>query len=401
MPMEKGPISKLDQLVQKGIYESNNTDTKQLAKDLASPQDLNEVVREFDSGNTPLRDVGQLNSTHRRVLLNCFYQGSLDGLWHAQPIVLNSPVNFLNKRVTSGPKDQPIGHNFFVNATMFVDYGADWAINFDEALKEKTGYTIYEIAASKDYVLKDRLLVHITNLQDKKLTESLAVYLAGRSLMGEKYLNDVYGSAMNEQKQQAFMVNHTIAETTGLRLDMIERNAQQLKRVAFGSFDHLSGLVTTGDTGVMGDYRPGSLRVEIQFNGSTNNPSLKPQEVAKHTIAHELQHAGSAQSNIRCGLMNGRREGLDANEGMTEYLAQLALGKPGINTLPDGRSYIGPDAAYHLATATTYTLHNQFNHGTNKHFAVLFNAYHGDVRSSAQLEESLDAFYEIENAIRN
>lgn len=399
--MEKGPISNLDQLVQKGIYESSNTDTKQLAKDLASPQDLNEVVREFDSGNTPLRDVGQLNSTHRQILLNYFEQGHLDKLWHAQPIVLNSPVNFLNKRVISGHNDQPIGHNFFVNATMFVDLGVDWVINFDRALKEKTGYTIYEIAASKDYVLKDRLLAHITNLQDKQLTESIAVYLAGRSLIGEKYLNEVYGSVMKEQKQQAFRVSHTIAETTGLRLDMLERNAQQLKRAAFGSFDHLCGLVTTNDTGVMGDYKPGSLRVEIQFNGSANNPSLKPYNVARLTIAHELQHAGSAQSNIRCGLMNGRREGLDANEGMTEYLAQLALGKPGINTLPDGRSSIGPGVAYHLATATMYSLHNQFNHGTNKHFAVLFNAYHGDVRSGAQLEDSLDAFYEIENTIRN
>jgi len=44
-------------------------------------------------------------------------------------------------------------------------------------------------------------------------------------------------------------------------------------------------------------------------------------------------------------------------------------------------------------------LHEQFKANKNNHFAVLFNAYHGDVRDQSQLEQALDAFYRHDVAI--
>jgi hypothetical protein len=44
-------------------------------------------------------------------------------------------------------------------------------------------------------------------------------------------------------------------------------------------------------------------------------------------------------------------------------------------------------------------LHEQFKAGKNHHFATLFNAYHGDTRGTAQLEQALDVFYQHDATI--
>jgi hypothetical protein len=384
----------------RGQYERLPTDTAHLASELSAPQDVARLARDFDDGVTPLRDVGRMFTAQRTAILEAYQAGTVGDIATTYPEILSRPVQNLHERVASGPQDQPIGHNFFVNATGFLDARLPWARQFDELLRRRTGASIYDIAGSNDSVGKDRLLAAITENPDTELMTTLAVYLAGRSLEGEKYLKQQYGEVLERAKGNVYATTQRIGATTGLGIDMLERAAGQLQRSTFGSFDHLEGLVTSDNSGAAGDYRIGSLRVEVQFDGSVRSARLRSGSDAYHVVAHELHHAGSAQTqeNYRCGLqING--EGLEANEGMTEYLAQLSVGSPGIERLADGSMRIRQDVPYRVPVFAVLALHEQFKAGKNNHFAVLFNAYHGDVRGQAQLEQALDAFYRHDVAI--
>lgn len=128
--------------------------------------------------------------------------------------------------------------------------------------------------------------------------------------------------------------------------------------------------------------------------GSVRSARLRRSTEAHHVIAHELHHAGSAQAqeNYRCGLwISGK--GLEVDEGMTEYLAQLSIGSPGIERLTDGSMRIRKSVPYRTPVFAMLALHEQFKASKNNHFAVLFNAYNGDVRSQVRLEQALDEFY--------
>lgn len=390
----------LDQIRVRGQYERLPTDTAHLSAELAAPQDVTRLASDFDDGVTPLRDVGRMFTAQRTALLEAHEEGTIRNMATSHPEILSIPVRNLHERVVSGAQDQPVGHNFFVNATGFLDARLPWAKQFDDLLRTRTGASIYDIAQSDNKPGKDRLLAAITENPDPELTTTLAVYLAGRSLEGEKYLKQHYGEVLERAKNQVYATTQTIGATTGLRIDMLERAAGQLQRATFGSFDHLEGLVTSDNSGAAGDYRIGSLRVEVQFDGSVRSARLRSGSDAHHVVAHELHHAGSAQTQekYRCGLqING--EGLEANEGMTEYLAQLSVDSPGIERLADGGLRIREDVPYRAPVFAMLALHEQFKAGKNNHFATLFNAYHGDVRSQAQLEQALDAFYQHDVAI--
>lgn len=390
----------LDQIRVRGQYERLPTDTAHLSAELAAPQDVTRLASDFDDGLTPLRDVGRMFTAQRTALLEAYEEGTIRNMTTSHPEILSIPVQNLHERVVSGAQDQPVGHNFFVNATGFLDARLPWAKQFDDLLRTRTGASIYDISQSDDKLGKDRLLAAITENPDPELMTTLTVYLAGRSLEGEKYLKQHYGEVLERAKGQVYATTQTIGATTGLRFDMLERAAGQLQRATFGSFDHLEGLVTSDNSGAAGDYRIGSLRVEVQFDGSVRSARLRSGSDAHHVVAHELHHAGSAQTQekYRCGLqING--EGLEANEGMTEYLAQLSVGSLGIERLADGGLRIREDVPYRAPVFAMLALHEQFKAGKNNHFATLFNAYHGDVRSRAQLEQALDAFYQHDVAI--
>ena len=386
--------SVLDQMYVRSQYERIFTDTAHLAAELSAPQDIARLALDFDNGITPLRDVGRMFTVQRTAILEAYQAGTIGNIATTHPEILSIPVQNLHERIVSGNQDQPIGHNFFVNATGFLSARLPWARQFDELMRRRTGASLYDIAQSNDSTGKDRLLAAITESPDTELMTTLAVYLAGRSLEGEKCLQEHYGEVLERAKGSVYVTTQRVGSTTGLHIDMLERAAGQLQRAAFGSFDHLEGLVTSDNSGAAGDYQIASLRVEVQFDGSVGSARLRSGSNAYHVVAHELHHAGSAQTqeNYRCGLqVNG--EGLGVNEGMTEYLAQLSVGSPGIEQLTDGSSCIRQNVPYRASVFAMLALHKQFKAGKNNHFAVLFNAYHGDVRSQAQLEQALDAFY--------
>ena len=394
------PASVLDQMHVRGQYEKLPTDTAHLAAELSAPQDVAKLTVDFDKGYTPLRDVGKMITAQRAAILEAYQTGTVVDIATDHPEILSVPVQNLHERVVSGDQDQPIGHNFFASATWFLDDDLPWARQFDEALCYSTGASIYDISQLDDIAGKDRLLAAITENPDVELMTAFAVYLAGRSIEGEKYLLKNYGEVLEHAKGSVYATTQRIGSTTDLRIDMLERVTGQLQRATFGSLDHLDGLVTSDNSGAAGDYHIGSLRVEVQFDGNVRSARLRSGPEAYHILAHELHHAGSAQTqkNYRCGLqING--EGLEANEGMTEYLAQLSAGSPGIERLADGSSRVRQGVPYRAPVFAMLALHKQFEAGMNNHFAVLFNAYHGDVRSQAQLEQALDAFYEHDVAI--
>lgn len=381
----------LGQRFVRGPYEHLTTDTARLAGNLfLLPQDFMRLTRDFDAGHTSLRDVGGMSAEQRAAILS----GNVDVLFKSRPNIFNIPVKNLHDRVVAGARDQPVGHNFFVNATGFIDAGLPWAIDFDNVVHRLTGASVADILQLENMQLKDQILTAITNHDDPTLKKILAVYLAGRSLAGEKYLEQKYGLELNRAKQAVYAETQEIGRTTGLRNDMLERAKGQLQRVTFGSFDHLKGLVTTSNTGAAGDYVIGSLRVEVQFDGSVLSAQLRDSADAYHILAHEVDHASSAQDLQygRCGLQM-LSEGLEANEGMTEYVAQRAIGSPGIKELRGGGVRVEDNVFYANPVRVMLFLHLQFMNRENDHFATLFNAYHGDVRSRRRLEHALDVFY--------
>jgi len=394
--------SVIDQMHVRGQYERLPTDTARLAAELSAPQDIARLAVDFDNGVTSLRDVGGMVAAQRTAILDAYQAGTISEMAMSHPEIVAIPVRNLHERVATGERDQPVGHNFFVNATRFLDAGLTWARQFDHLLRSRANASIYDVAESGDMAGKDRLLAAITHNPDPELKAALAVYLAGRSLEGEKYLKQHYGEVLERAKGEVYSTTQSIAITTSLRIDMLERAAGQLQRATFGSFDHLAGLVTSDNSGAAGDYRIGSLRVEVQFDGNVRSARLRSGSDAHHIVAHELHHASSAQTqtNYRCGLqING--EGLEVNEGMTEYLAQLSIGSPGIEQLSEAGARIREDVPYRVPVFAMLALHQQFKAGVNNHFAVLFNTYHGDVRSQARLEQALDVFYQHDAAIRS
>lgn len=135
----------LEQMRIQGLYEQAPTDTTFLSNELARPQDLFNIIDQFDSGLTDLRDVGSMVAAQRDIILNAYQNGTLDRIAVTHPELLSRPVRNLHERVTMGEKDQPIGHNFFVNATGFIGANLPWAKQFDELIHSRTNLSIYDI----------------------------------------------------------------------------------------------------------------------------------------------------------------------------------------------------------------------------------------------------------------
>ena len=390
----------LDQIRVRGQYEERFTDTAYLSTELSMPQDLARLAIDFDNGNTSLRDVGDMGARTRKLILDLYQEKSINEIAADTPFLFTTPVMNLHDRVVHGEQDQSVGHNFFVNASWMLHYDFPWAKQFNDYIQANSGFSVMDIA-SNPRMDKDALLAAFTDTTTLSPDEMaiVGVYLAGRSLFGEQYQQAKYGEVMKYAKGRVLATTQEVAETTGLRQDMLERATGQLQRAAFGSFDHLAAMVTSDNRGgTMGDYQTGSLRLEVLAKGTARNGVERTKEEAYPIIAHELNHAASAQdSKSRVGLkMNG--QGLEANEGMTEYLAQLAIGSPNIERMADGSMCVSEYAPYREAVFAMLVLHQQFKAGRNNHFATLFNAYHGDVRSQAHLEQALDAFYQYDVA---
>lgn len=116
----------------RGRYERLPTDTAQLAGELSAPQNLACLAADFDGGLTPLRDVGSMVAAQRTAILEAYQDGTASSMATTHTEILSIPIQNLHKRVMVGDLDQPVGHNFFVNACGFLDAGLPWARQLDE-----------------------------------------------------------------------------------------------------------------------------------------------------------------------------------------------------------------------------------------------------------------------------
>lgn len=389
--------SDVHESVIQGHYEHDKTDTRKLADTLVRPCDLDKIIKDFEEGRTPLRDVGKMDTGQRAVILEAYKKGVLEQVFDEYPQIFTNPVKRLHARVAEGNLDQPVGKSFFKYMQGFITGGLPWAKRFDQVIQNNYGFNL-DIINSWSNLNKDRLLKDITKNEDKSLTIEVASYLAHRSLLGEKYQNGRYGRMLNESKPLVYAKTLDLASQTGLSDAMLKRIQKQMQYTTFGSFDHLNNLITSGDRKALGDYSDGTLRIQVLLSGTVDNPSLQDDETARKVVFHELHHAISAQSDTgdghrghswRIGLCaNGH--GDDVNEGMTEYLSQLAQGNPDIKY--DDHS-VSVSSFYQKQVSSMERLHAEFKRGYNRHFAVLFNAYHGDSKNPYELEQALDAFY--------
>lgn len=61
---------RLDRRLIRGQYEKSLTDTSHLAAELLKPQDTSRLITNFDSGFTPVRDVGRMVTAHTTPTAN-------------------------------------------------------------------------------------------------------------------------------------------------------------------------------------------------------------------------------------------------------------------------------------------------------------------------------------------
>ena len=218
----------------------------------------------------------------------------------------------------------------------------------------------------------------------------------------ERCPNSEYEEIIMRSKDHIIYVIDEIAATTGLPLDMLECAVKQLQKTTFGNPDHLAFALTSDDNGgALADYQAGSLRIEISTNGNGSGVASHTRAETNHIITHQLNHAASAQSNNGIMGLNINGQGLEANEGMTEYLTQLAIGIPGFERMQSGEFSVNKDVPYGGAVLTMLALHKQFQKGRNDHFATLFNSYYGCTQNLHQLEQALDSFYGLHDVIVN
>ncbi len=393
-------VSSPEHMKVRGSYESYETDTYQLAAELASGQDLDRLVNDFDKGSTYLREVGGMCVLERDGILETYEDGRLNEFVRELPELVEKPVRNLHKRISSGDDNQKVGYNFFCKARNLLPYkdqvpGLD---DLDTLIRRKYRVGVFElgnmIAVEKNYATADSLLGQITNLTDLEMTKIVAVYLAGISKVGEQILERSYGEVLRKAKDDTRLSVTNIGRITGLKPEALGRVLAQIDRATFGSYDHLDGMVTTGNSGALGDYQGGTLRLEVHMKGDAGSPKARtPQEVLS-IISHELHHAASAQSveARRIGLKS-IGGGLEANEGMTEFLSQISSGFEVLTRNENGSYSIREDLPYAIPTSTIAILYQQYLSGFNNHFAILFNAYHGDADSVDELRKALDAFY--------
>jgi len=187
------PIHDNTEMRIRGTHERQATDTSALSIELQKNHDLTTLNQDFDNGLTTLRDVGGMLTAQRDSILRFYEAGTIETLIEQHRILLEGPVKSLHSRVVDGERDQPIGHNFFVNATGFITGNRSWANDLDALITARTGATIHDISQSDDYRGKDELLQVLTKNPDEDMLRVLAVYLAGRSREGERFLESKYG----------------------------------------------------------------------------------------------------------------------------------------------------------------------------------------------------------------
>lgn len=408
----------MTETIQKNSHESSFADAQSspgqffrdnppglIAERLSSHSDLDRLVRDFDTGETEVRDVGRFTLNGRTATMNAgraiFQQGrDLNQVLGGDRTALES-MNHANEHLRyvmtgDAPYAQPsAGWNFAVNASGFRDAGYPWAKQLDASLAGMLHEATGEVSqGGLDALLgmgarADRQIRQIWDEFIKHDPLSSAWYLAERSQVSENYQTDRFEKEMAQAKSAASRQINAMARQYNLPAQHQNRALSQLHRAKFSAFDHMIAGVDAGD-GTLGDYQSNTLRVETKLGGNVANPR-DPSDVLG-TTTHELFHAASAQSDGRVGLRTGEH-GRDINEGMTELFNKLSLDR--IRQIDnemvfidyrDGQAY--RSMTYDTEVKSIYMI--KMRHGDS--FQTLFNAYYGHVQDTDKLRDAIDLF---------
>lgn len=391
-----------------------------LAERLSKPRRLDETADAFDRGDTLVRDVGQFTANERGGIINMGRRVQA-GERIAPSDNITATVlranDVFRRSITSYeyPIQSNAGWNLTVNAHGFKAAGLPWARVVDgriaAVLEQSVGpgqvdggidALIHLGSGSQDNRTSvDRLAREVWSTASKMHPGEMAWYLAERSQFSENYQRDRYQREMTEAKRGVASLLSSFSAQYELPHEHRSRAMKQLSRADFSAFDHLINGVDAGD-GIYGDYQSGTLRVETKLGGNVARPAEAVDPLG--TTSHELLHATSAQhynenGSWDVGLRSGD-QGLDANEGMTELLNKLSLGR----VRQQGDRYVFVDSVNgHEIPAKIYSdqVKSMFvlMHNEPELFRVLFNAYYGNIPDSRRLATAFERFNNMMQAV--
>lgn len=405
------PISNSDEVLSSrngNFYGKSNSSI--IAERLIRPADHNELLREFRSGDTEVRDVARFTLNERTAVMNLgrlmFQQDTLASQsqtsdQYRADSCIKANENFRDAiEDRSGHVQANAGWNFTVNATRFFDADLPWARQLDHALDSymrtlSNGRTHGGLRRLTDGRIGDGDIRKIWSEFSRRDPISMAWYLSERSQYSENYQTELHQGSLVEAKRGASSLINEFASQYNLPAAHLNRAQLQLHEAKFSAYDHLIGGIDAGD-GTLGDYQTMTLRVETKAGGSISRPAPTNDPIG--VTSHELFHASSTQSKdvsgmYRVGLRAGD-QGLDANEGMTELLNKLSLGR--VTPTDAGRYQFHDvdrgrpvkDAAYPSQVRSMFILMKN----DPPAFATLFRAYYGDVLDVQRVADALEKF---------
>jgi hypothetical protein len=370
-------------------------DTRRITAELSKPRDLHAIVQKFDRGETWLRDISGLTSNQRETVLTIGNNN--------QRTMRRSEYGYFQKaaeNLRSGMEDpdnlqRMAGWNFLVNATGFIRANYPWAQGLNACFQKEYGHSIGEITNYFDtqHPEDKGTLHHLVSrvASNPKYTYTIGYYLAGRSEASQQFQETRFGESLDQAKADVEASLPQLAARYGLPESHLNRTLTQLRRTSFSAFDHLLKGVTSHDNNSTGDYVPGTLRVEQKADGSPAMSQIPSKENSRQTLRHEVLHAISAQDEEAVGLMLKDGTGIETNEAMTEYLAQIAGNFPGARRFENGN--IAFRCAYDKEVLAMHALQQR----NSQAFGTLVNGYFGNPRPD--LQSSLNQYYNILNEI--
>lgn len=405
------PISNSDEVLSSrngNFYGKSNSSI--IAERLIRPADHNELLREFRSGDAQVRDVAQFTLNERTAVMSAGRliferRADINRVLGQDRYTIDS-INKANGnfRETIESRDAQVqssaGWNFTVNATGFLRAGLPWARQLDDTmdryLRTSTdGQAFGGLDRLVDGRTEDGSIRALWSDFSKKDPLTMAWYLSERSQYSENYQTELHQGSLVEAKRRASSLINEFASQYNLPAAHLNRAQLQLREAKFSAYDHLIGGIDAGD-GTLGDYQTMTLRVETKAGGSISRPAPTNDPIG--VTSHELFHASSTQSKdvsgmYRVGLRAGD-QGLDANEGMTELLNKLSLGR--VTPTDAGRYQFHDvdrgrpvkDAAYPSQVRSMFILMKN----DPLAFATLFRAYYGDVLDVQRVADALEKF---------
>lgn len=403
-----------------------------IAEILAEPADLNAVIECVEQGKSEVRDVAHFTPQKRNAVMQYGRQVFLRkekilpsveqiyGMDEANKQFRNE-MSTRRKRDASSMKNNTLtGFRFSKELQGFLGgKGTNpWALHIDNHIKQlvrgepditESNFGVNKLLdTSENLTSNNEFAHHIWETVSRRYPSDMAWYLAERSLYSENWQRDRFQSEMVFGKKAASRLVGEFSTEFELPEEHKRRAQRQLELADFGAFDQI--LLSKGalDGVVLGDYVPGTLRIEVKLgkNGTRHQSRNIPD--ASGTVCHELFHASSAHSKPsntlwRLGLAF-QDKGFDANEGMTELLTRLSLGRVMTRSNEEGRKSYNfssnprqkdnpnlSNACYEEQTSAMLMLFLQRPDA----FKTLFRAYYGFVPDKEPLAEAFDLFDDL------